>query len=370
MSFIANKYLKANFQSFQNIIRIISSKLYDNQLFQKVEAVIGDVSLSKLFERDYAGYNRTVYRTAQNTISITEITHALLKIQPSGTTATYIRLVVDRLIEKQILVNDAFGLPNVFTINNNLIKYLENERFLFAYVLGFSEIVKEVQRSIVIVEHTPNDPSKNIGNGTGFFQRYVHNGQVISFVITNEHVVRESTIRILTQDDIEIPHSGIIIDNRGVDLAVIVVDNIADDLGIKHIYFAVDYKEIVDDIIILGYPPISKSIKPHLLVHKGEINAFVETRDTHKEMIVFSARTFPGNSGGPILNNMGRVVGVVTESAEVRVIDGDKELKLSDYYMGIPAEQIVEFMNNQVLPSLIKWISFATCSSFTKAFLR
>ena len=60
----------------------------------------------------------------------------------------FFQIVIERLLEKKILLNESItGNTNLFIINDPLIRYLENERFLLAYILGFPQIIK---RSFII----------------------------------------------------------------------------------------------------------------------------------------------------------------------------------------------------------------------------
>jgi S1-C subfamily serine protease len=55
----------------------------------------------------------------------------------------------------------------------------------------------------------------------------------------------------------------------------------------------------------------------------------------------FSAKTAPGNSGGPLINRAGLVVGVVTEELQSEYAAGKG---VQPYFAAIPSAQIVAFV--------------------------
>ena len=71
-----------------------------------------------------------------------------------------------------------------------------------------------------------------------------------------------------------------------------------------------------DSVTVLGYPPIPMVQTAALTVQTGEVvNPSVRSYD-NIEWLLFSATARPGNSGGPIVANDGRLVGLVSRGLE------------------------------------------------------
>lgn len=67
------------------------------------------------------------------------------------------------------------------------------------------------------------------------------------------------------------------------------------------------------------------------------------------DYFLFSARTSPGNSGGPVINDKGMVVGIVTQQLLEK--DAQNRGKLP-YFAAVPSHVIVGFLNEEVLGKL------------------
>lgn len=80
--------------------------------------------------------------------------------------------------------------------------------------------------------------------------------------------------------------------------------------------------------------------------HKGEINSHIEDYFGNK-LFLFSAKTSPGNSGGPIIERSGMVIGIVTEMLFEQEEFFQKGIL--PYSAGIPATKIIDFLNDQYL---------------------
>lgn len=183
-----------------------------------------------------------------------------------------------------------------------------------------------------------------IGSGTGF---------VISksgHVISNNHVVGVCK-KVMT-----------VVDGKEVFLDIIATDKV-NDLGLikgkvktsTTLSIKSDGAELGEDIVAFGYP-LTQQLSDSVKVTKGIVSA-LSGMDNNYSQIQIDAAIQPGNSGGPVLNMNGQVVGVASSG-------------LSKLYMAKKAQYIPENVNFAVAsPTLSNFlkankINFSTGSSF------
>ena len=161
-------------------------------------------------------------------------------------------------------------------------------------------------------------------------------GKDVHVIVTNEHVAKLSNdLRVLTQANEKIDHRKII-KSKTCDLAAIELSEIHD---LPAFYIAED-PNVLDEVITIGYPNVAMARDSYQLTHAGEINSIIQTG--HGALVLFSAKTAPGNSGGPLLNYMGLVTGIVCEDLFYK--DALIEKGQLPYHAAIPASEINKFM--------------------------
>jgi V8-like Glu-specific endopeptidase len=107
-------------------------------------------------------------------------------------------------------------------------------------------------------------------------------------------------------------------------------------LNEKEKYDVVDsaYLTIGSEVTLAGFPNWQKGDTPH--VEKGFVTAF--TKYGEAKMIRISPKIIFGNSGGPILDKKGRVVGIATVGASV--MDDS-----THSYLCIPSADLLKFLS-------------------------
>ena len=183
---------------------------------------------------------------------------------------------------------------------------LTNSQIIYSQQLS-GKILKEIKKS-----KKKKEKPKNI-SGTGFFVS--GNGHII----TNQHVI--SGCRTIT------------ISSAGkAQKASIVVDDVRNDVALLKTSKGSSFAFIRggrgirqgDDIIAYGFP-LSGILSSSAKVTKGTVNSLSGLGDDFRYMQI-SAPVQPGNSGGPLLDAGGNVVGIITakiNAAAIQKVTGD-----------------------------------------------
>lgn len=143
--------------------------------------------------------------------------------------------------------------------------------------------------------------------------------------------------------------------SEDIDLAVIMVEPTA-EIGLQPLG-GVEFRDPAwgDSTYVLGYPPSQlpdSEDGPNLIVQRGEVvNPAVRHYD-RRPRFLYSAIARPGASGGPIVAQDGRVIGmVVADGLSARNTCGDKlseeeSAEFGSFYLGIPGRDILSELDN------------------------
>lgn len=140
------------------------------------------------------------------------------------------------------------------------------------------------------------------------------------------------------------------------DLAIITVE---ETLSIPD--FEINEPEVLDDVLVMGYPPIP-GLNPILTAETASVGAFVRnpqkgavgqvvsnasTYFNDLNYFLINARVKGGNSGGPVINNRGKVIGIVVQIPldSVGGIDGGR-FDVMGYGVCLEAKYLKELMVN------------------------
>jgi S1-C subfamily serine protease len=139
------------------------------------------------------------------------------------------------------------------------------------------------------------------------------------------------------------------------DLAIIETDR---DIG-RNILEIGGRPSLLDPVVIFGFPPVPHTTEAILLCNRGEVSAITDSVRRHDEqkreilahifpeppndfrpfVLILSALLRPGNSGGPVLNRYGLVVGIVSKNLQEQLpnlgIAGDGDLSDVDLNRGV-----------------------------------
>ena len=180
----------------------------------------------------------------------------------------------------------------------------------------------------------PSDDKKIVAaaSGTGFFvSKKGH-------VITNYHVIQGCDQNRLSFDGKELKTDTLAIDKVN-DLAILKAS-----LRPKKVYpVATEDVTLLENVIIAGYP-LGKKVSSAIKTSKGSVTALAGYQDNFSEFQTDAALN-QGNSGGPILNQKGNVVGVA-------VANYGKKEGVESFNFGIKSSTLRTFANSNGLKFL------------------
>jgi len=188
----------------------------------------------------------------------------------------------------------------------------------------------------------PNDtslPGKSLqssnlrGTGSGFFI------SSDGYFLTNYHVVQGSkNIRLRTV--FGNTSASVLRVDPGVDLALLK----ADKRGFVPLPFATeDLATLGEDIFTIGFPiPSLQGFSPKMT--KGVISSLngFQDSDVHYQI---DASIQPGNSGGPLVNNQGELVGVIVSSLDEGIVAQKKGFFTQNVNYAIKKKHVLDFLS-------------------------
>ncbi len=161
-------------------------------------------------------------------------------------------------------------------------------------------LAAKLRPSIVVITYAGRDGAQQ-GLGTGFVI------DKSGLIATNLHVIGEARpISVQTADGKTLPLKSIHASDRALDLAILQVD--ATDL--PPLSLASEKPAPGESIVVMGNPHgLKHSVVSGVLSGLREIDS--------KSMLQLAVPVEPGNSGGPVVDLQGRVLGVVTMKSAV-----------------------------------------------------
>lgn len=189
--------------------------------------------------------------------------------------------------------------------------------------------------------------STKTGSGTGFF---VAPGRIV----TNSHVVGSSTsVRVFSDKIYGGAVDGTVTANTGHNADVMgsrdyAIVTVAPSNAAVPLVRAKSVQEL-DTVVSAGFPGLFQSFHdarlPRMILRQGEfISELPQTGGN--TVIAHSAEVFPGNSGGPLLNKCGEVVGVNTFIVYASA-SGDQDGPQVKTDFALPAADLFDFLKQE-----------------------
>lgn len=182
---------------------------------------------------------------------------------------------------------------------------------------ALTEVVQRVQRSLVIVQNGRH------GAGAGIIWRT--NG----LIVTNNHVVGDGQVHLTLPDGREYP-ARVVIRDAEIDVAALQIEanglpvaSVADSHGLR----------VGQPVLALGHPWGQRNA-----VSVGIISALSEVSTNGQRgalpVIRSDVHLAPGNSGGPLVNLVGGVIGINT-----LIVGGDQGIAIPSHVVNTLLEQ-------------------------------
>jgi S1-C subfamily serine protease len=151
---------------------------------------------------------------------------------------------------------------------------------------------------------------RTVGTGSGFVYRVREN---IAYVVTNNHVIENAVeVRVTFLDGTTFT-THLKWGDVYTDLAVIEIFNIPETMNLKPLLIGNSTElKVGETVYAIGNPfGLEGSMTQGIVSQLGR-SLPTATGYSIVDVIQFDAAVNPGNSGGPLLNNLGMVVGVTT----------------------------------------------------------
>jgi S1-C subfamily serine protease len=184
--------------------------------------------------------------------------------------------------------------------NGNAVRYSDK-----SYYTNFYDNNDNGNRQVA---KSTNESGKRIlSSGTGFL---IAKG---GFVATNYHVVEKGSEFVLyfPKDNLFLAYKAFVVaKDQSNDLAILEI--VEDTFSLVPPYALEDKYEVGEEVFTIGYPAISIQGTDFKMT-KGEINSLSGIQN-NKSWLQHSAAIQPGNSGGPLFNKEGNIIGVTNAS--------------------------------------------------------
>ena len=189
-------------------------------------------------------------------------------------------------------------------------------------VYSVSDVVAIASQSVVRIEIDMGNGK--VGIGSGFVIR--EDG----LLVTNSHVVNSNTVAMITLSNGIKKTGQVLVTDKKSDLALIKID--AENLDVLEFGSSSELL-LGQEIIVIGYP---KGLVGSATITKGLVSAIRENLFGLNSVIQTDAALNPGNSGGPMLDLTGKVIGV----AQAKITDSE------GLNLGIPSDEVQPVIAN------------------------
>ncbi|MEM9010803.1 MAG: serine protease [Pseudomonadota bacterium] len=185
----------------------------------------------------------------------------------------------------------------------------------------------------------PGDGSTLVGTGTGFFVSDA------GHVLTNDHVIDQCNRLTLQVRGMPAVEAALIATNPAVDLAILQVARVP--AAIASFRAGLDLRQ-GDEIVAYGFP-LEGDLSSQGNVTVGLVSALSGIGDDLSRVQI-SAQVQPGNSGGPLMDRRGNIVGVVVARANDEFFMQNRGVVPQDINFAVRAGIARSFLSTNNVP--------------------
>lgn len=211
----------------------------------------------------------------------------------------------------------------------------------FGRYLGKGFISHHIPRNLVFITGKTKKGDPGVGSGVLLSNK---------LVLTCKHVVQDMTL------DSHVKINGISYPinkepkvHPSLDVGFIVLEENVGE-GYYHKDVALRNAVLMEDIVIAGYPKIPSNLTPESpIFQSGEVIGESTSYFDKCKLLLISAISRPGNSGGPVLSLDGKVLGIVTQSLERQQEESDFGITSLPFFACLPTSEIIKAFNEMDL---------------------
>jgi serine protease Do len=168
-------------------------------------------------------------------------------------------------------------------------------------------------------------------------------------ILTAGHCVKNGTAISIPGIDMEHLKTIKVPADENRDLALLIFNG---NPTTHRVSFHLGQASLLDDVMVMGYPPIP-GFQPALVAEKATVAGFLHSTTGQvvadansyldkQDYLLISARVKGGNSGGPVLNRRGEVIGIVVNEAAT----SEERADPLGFGNALPSTVIREFLGN------------------------
>lgn len=310
----------------------------------------GDVKVS-YFKSVYKDNNTGHLSSSnQDTIWLYNISYRfdngfILKLNPKSSSIQYVNLM-EPTTNRETCQFEMYGFANIHSLRKQRKLAEKEQRFLTIPRYRRIDAILHAKNAGAPKEAFIPPAAKNLtSTGSGFF--ISQDG----YFLTNYHVVKGSQkIQLMTSAGVV--KARVVRIEPDVDLALLK----AESGTYSTLSFAQSMTPTLgEDIFTIGFPmPDIQGFSPKMT--KGVISSLNGIQDEDLEYQI-DASIQPGNSGGPLVNNNGELVGVIVSSLRDSYIAEKKGIIPQNVNYAIKAKHVIDFLGQ--VPDCHKQITFS-----------